>query len=235
MRETMSRLLVLACGVWPVCCLVPPAAAQSGAPTAQSSQTLMIENASPLPETYPGARYEVYFRARGGVPPLHWRAENGALPPGITLQDNGLLHGQIGRVGDFQFTAVVTDSGQPQVTVKKLFVIHVHSALVLNWKSPARVNGNRIEGSAEVTNTTPDNIDLTFIVLAVPENGRATAIGYQHFVLPAGTTKKELPFGETLPRGGYVVHVDAIGEVEAKNLIYRERMATPRPLTVAVE
>jgi hypothetical protein len=88
------------------------------------------------------------------------------------------------------------------------------------------VNSNRIEGSVEVSNTTPDPIDLTFVVLAVAENGRATAIGYQRFVL-ARTGSKELPFGDTLPRGTYVVHVDAVGEVATRNLIYRERLQTP--------
>jgi hypothetical protein len=106
--------------------------------------------------------------------------------------------------------------------------------MVLSWKNPAHVNGNRIEGSAEISNTTPDDIDLTFIVLAVPENGRAVAIGYQHFLLRRGTVGQELLFGETLPRGGYVVHVDAVGEVPARNIIYRERMQTPSMLQVAV-
>jgi hypothetical protein len=105
---------------------------------------------------------------------------------------------------------------------------------MLNWKSPARVNGNRIEGSVQVSNTTPDDIDLTYIVMAVALNGRATAIGYQHFLLPRGTTGKDLPFGDTLPHGGYVVHVDVVGEVPPKNLIYRERMETPGPLQVIV-
>jgi hypothetical protein len=106
--------------------------------------------------------------------------------------------------------------------------------MTLNWKAPAHVNGNRIEGSAEVSNTTPDDMDLTFVVLAVAANGRATAIGYQHFVLRRGTISKELPFGEALPNGGYVVHVDAVGEVPPKNLIYRERLQTPAPLQVTV-
>jgi len=94
------------------------------------------------------------------------------------------------------------------------------------------VNGNRIEGSVEVSNTTPDDIDLTFVVMAVAPNGRATAIGYQHFVLRRGTIDQELPFGETLPPGGYVVHVDAVGEVASRNVIYRQRMETPTALQV---
>jgi hypothetical protein len=204
------------------------------APTDQEENALFITNDSPLPETSPQAAYLVRFLARGGAPPLHWRIEKGALPPGIKLEDDGVLDGAADRSGEFQFTVSVKDGGKPQQTVERQFVIRVRSAFTLNWKSPAHVNGNRIEGSAEVSNNTPDDIDLTFIVLAVPPNGRATAIGYQHFPLRRGTTEKELPFGETLPHGGYVVHVDAVGEVAPKNLIYRERLQTPSPLQVTV-
>jgi hypothetical protein len=128
----------------------------------------------------------------------------------------------------------VTDSNKPQQAVQKAFVIRVRSALTLSWLTPAHVSGNRIDGSVQVSNTTPDDMDLTFIVMAVAENGRATAIGYQHFLLRRGTVGKALPFGETLPHGGYVVHVDAVGEVAARNLIYRERMQTPGALQVTV-
>jgi hypothetical protein len=156
------------------------------------------------------------------------------LPPGLKLDDDGFLHGSPEHTGEFEFTVSVTDSGQPQRSVQKVFVLRVRSAMALSWKSPAHVNGSRIEGSAQISNTTADNIDLTFIVLAVPENGRAVAIGYQHFLLRRGTLGQELPFGETLPRGGYVVHVDAVGEVPARNVIYRERMQTPTMLQVTV-
>jgi hypothetical protein len=208
--------------------------AQSTTATAQDGPDLRIENDSPLPDTYPQAHYEVRFHARGGVPVLHWHLESGTLPPGMKLEDDGLLHGEAQRTGEFQFTVSVKDGGKPQQGVQKLFLVRVRSALSLNWKVPARVNGNRIDGSVEVSNTTPDDIDLTFVVMAVAGNGRATAIGYQHFVLRRGTIAKELPFGDTLPNGGYVVHVDAVGEVAAKNLIYRERMETPAPLQVTV-
>jgi hypothetical protein len=200
----------------------------------QGESDLSIENDSELPETYPHASYEFRFRAKGGVPTLHWRVEKGEVPPGLKLEDDGFLHGSPDRTGEFHFTVSVRDGGQPQQLVQKSFVLRVRSAMTLNWKSPAHVNGSRIEGSAEISNTSADDIDLTFIVLAVPENGRAVAIGYQHFVLRRGTPAQELPFGETLPRGGYVVHVDAVGEVRARNVIYRERLQTPGPLQVAV-
>jgi len=71
-------------------------------------------------------------------------------------------------------------------------------------------------------------------VKAVAENGRATEIGYQHFPLKRGTMEMALPFGETLPNGGYVVNVTVVGEIARRNAVYREQLQTPGPLHVAV-
>lgn len=198
----------------------------------QSEPDLLIQNDAELPNAYPRMPYEYRFHARGGVPVLQWHLEKGALPPGMKLEADGRLHGAPEHKGEFHFTVSVRDGSNPQQAVQKEFTMHVLSAFALAWKVPARVNGNRIEGSVEVSNATPEDIDLTFIVMAIAANGRATAIGYQHFVLARGTIGKELPFGETLPRGGYLVNVDAVGEVAAQNLIYRERMQTPSALQV---
>jgi hypothetical protein len=96
------------------------------------------------------------------------------------------------------------------------------------------VAGNRIEGSVEVSNATPEDIDLTFDVKAVAENGRAAEIGYQHFPLKRGTLGMALPFGETLPFGAYIVNVNVVGEVAKRNAIYRQQLQTPKPLQVTV-
>lgn len=193
---------------------------------------ILIQSESDLPDTSPHANYLFHLIARG-TPPFHWHVERGALPPGIQLDDSGVLHGAAERAGEFQFTASIRDGEHRGV--EKQFIIRVHAALVLIWKNAARVNGNRIEGSVEVSNTSADDIDLTFVVMAVAIlDSRGTAIGYQHFLLRRGTTGKEIPFGETLPHGGYVIHVDAVGEVAPKNLIYRERMETPGALQVTV-
>ena len=200
----------------------------------QQTPTMVMMNESVLPETYPRAEYEYLFHVRGGVPPHHWKLEKGALPPGLKLEDSGILHGRPERSGEFQFTLSVTDGSAPPQAVQKEFVLRVRSALTVNWKTPAHVSSNRIEGSVVVSNTTPDDMDLTYVVMAVAENGRATAIGYQRFTLTKTTVDMELPFGETLPHGGYVVHVDVVGEVAQRNLIYRQRLQTPGPLQVTV-
>jgi hypothetical protein len=70
------------------------------------------------------------------------------------------------------------------------------------------------------------------IIVAVADNGRATAIGYEHFPLKAGATNVKIPFGNTLPHGGYVVHADAIAEIPTRKAILRQRLQTPQPLQV---
>jgi len=203
--------------------------------TSQDKDELMVIEPAELPSTYPHGSYQVNFHARGNyVPALHWRVESGALPPGIKLEDNGVLHGEAERAGEFQFVVAVRDGGNPQQAVQKRFVLKVEEGIKLAWKVPAHVTGNRIDGSVEVSNTTPDDMDLTFDVKAVAENGRATEIGYQHLPLKKGTIGLALPFGETLPHGAYVIYVNLVGEVAKRNAIYRERMQTPTALQVLV-
>lgn len=211
----------------------PPEGLQA-AGQGETTPGLVIENDTDLPDTYPHANYQLRFQVRGRGGGLHWKLEKGTIPPGMKLEDDGLLHGQPERTGEFQFTLSVWEGVRKDEAVQKGFILRVRSALMLNWKNYAQVRGNRIDGSAEVSNTTPDDIDLTFIVVALPPNGRAVAIGYQHFLLRHGVTEKELPFGEALPHGGYVVRVDAIGEVPPKNVIYREYLQTASALQVTV-
>ena len=235
-----ALLVVLAWGTASLACQLTPrtddedASIEVAASNPQADQGLVIQNDSELPVGYPHRFYELRFLARAATTGLHWKVVKGPLPPGLRLEDNGLLHGEPASGGEFQFTVSVAEGGRMESAVQKSFFLKVITALALSWKNPAHVNGNRIEGSVEVTNTTPDDMDLTFIVLAVAGNGRATAIGYQHFLLRRGTVAMELPFGDTLPHGGYVVHVDAVGEVVPQKLIYRERMQTAGALQVTV-
>jgi hypothetical protein len=188
-----------------------------------------------LPDTYPQEPYAVKLYAKGDyVPVLRWRVQSGALPPGIKLDENGDLRGAAERAGEFEFVVAVRDGGKPQQAVQKALMIKVVEALKVDWKVPAHVTANRIDGSVAVSNTTREDMDLTFDVKAVAENGRATEIGYQHFPLKSGTVGMTLPFGETLPHGGYVIYVNVVGEVAKRNAIYRQRMQTPGPLQVVV-
>jgi hypothetical protein len=211
------------------------ASAGNGAAQNKSEEDGLVIEPAELAPTYPHGTYQVKFHARGNyVPVLHWKLLSGTLPRGITLEDDGLLHGEAQRAGEFQFVVGVRDGGQPQQAWQKGFTIKVVEAITVAWKVPAHVNANRIEGSVEVSNTTADDMDLTFDVKAVAENGRATEIGYQRFPLKRGTIGMALPFGESLPFGGYVIHVNVVGEVAKRNAIYRQQMQTPAPLQVLV-
>ena len=208
---------------------------QHAADQAAANSSGIVIEPTDLPTTYPHGQYLVQFRPRGQfVPGLQWKLLKGALPPGIKLEERGILRGAAERAGEYRFTLSVTDSGSPRQAVQRDFVIKVLEAITLVWKVPAHVTGNRIDGSVEVSNTTLDDIDLTYDVKAVAENGRATEIGYQHFPLKKGTVGMALPFGETLPHGAYVVYVNVAGEVAMRSAIYREQMRTPNPLQVVV-
>jgi hypothetical protein len=222
---------------WLVLAISLAAYGQTGAPAnaGQSADNGLVIVPQELQDTYPQGDYQVRFHGQGNfVPTLHWRVQSGALPPGIKLEDEGLLHGAAERAGEFHFVISVRDGGQPQQAVQKAFTIKVVDAIAVAWKTPAHVTGNRIDGSVEVSNTTVDDIDLTFDVKAVAENGRATEIGYQHFPLKRGTIGMALPFGETLPFGAYIVNVNVVGEVAKRNAIYREQLQTPKALQVTV-
>ena len=213
---------------------IEAATAQDKGTTQADANAAEIEPGA-LPVTYAKGAYQVNLRVRGNfVPVLQWRVEKGALPPGITLDENGGLRGEAQRAGEFQFVVAVRDGGKPQLAIEKAYVIKVVEALTVAWKVPAHVNANRIEGSVEVTNATVDDVDLTFDVKAVAEDGRATEIGYQHFPLKKGTIGMALPFGENLPHGAYVVYVNVNGEVARRNAIYKRRLQTPAALQVVV-
>src|SRR5437870_3606894 len=81
------------------------ARAQNAPPTSstESGSQLVIETTS-LPTTYPRAAYSVKLQQHGGAPPFHWKVAKGELPPGLSLEDDGTLHGSPEKTGEYQFT-----------------------------------------------------------------------------------------------------------------------------------
>jgi hypothetical protein len=184
---------------------------------------LNIESES-LPKALLRTPYQFQLRARGGVPPYKWEITEGSLPTGIVLQGDGQLIGMPQQSGDFHFTATVRDSGRPAHEIKHSFLLTAASPLMAQWGHYPRVNGRRLEGSILVSNETERDFDLTVIVLAVNEIGRATAIGYQRFTLKKDTEGMEIPFGDNLSSGSYQLNVDAVAEVPESRSIYRTRL-----------
>jgi len=212
-------------------CALVASGQQPGPTQPQSTAPLAIVD-EPLAPLTASVEVHIPLHAKGGVPPYRWNALPGDLPPGITLQPDGVLTGRATRSGDIVLVVTVTDSGQPAHMITKSLRAQVSAALLLEWLRPPQTRGNRIDGVAEVSNGAKEDFELTVIVMAVNEIGRATALGYQHLKLKAGSGNLDIPFGATLPRGAYVVHADAVAEIPARNTILRQRLQTPAPLPV---
>ncbi len=186
----------------------------------------------PLPAIQAGVEFHVLLRARGGVPPYVWSVTSGDLPEGVTLSPEGLLAGRPTKPGAFALTLKVEDSGHPAHTINKEFHAVVGASLLFEWLEPPKVHDNRIDGVVQVSNGSKDTYDMTVYVVAIAENGRATAIGYEHFPLGADAASVKISFGNTLPHGGYVVHADAIAEIPTRKSIIRQSLQTPQALQV---
>jgi Putative Ig domain len=191
--------------------------------SAATGEPLEVRTTS-LPKAFLRQHYETRLEARGGITPLRWDLTDGAPPPGIALGQDGILSGAPTETGEFRFTVTVTDSGRPAAQRNQQLVLTVVAPLLAQWGRYPKVTGRRLEGSIIVSNQTEQAFDLTVIMMAVNEIGRATAIGYQRIALKKGTTSLEIPFGENLPQGSYELNVDAVAEVAATNSIYRARL-----------
>jgi hypothetical protein len=179
-----------------------------------------------LPQLESGVEFHTFLHAKGGVPPYAWSLADGDLPDGLSLSREGFLSGRPGRPGTFMFILKVEDSAVPAHSITKQYQAEVAAPLLLEWLDSPKVHDDRIEGTAQVSNGSKEAFDLTVIIMAVADNGRATVLGYQHFELKAGSTNVRIPFGSALGWGGYVVHADAIAEIPKRNAILRQRLQT---------
>jgi hypothetical protein len=208
--------------------LCSTSAAQQAAAT---GEPLVIKTTS-LPKAYLHQQYRVQLEAEGGISPLKWKVTSGSLPSGITLAEDGILSGIPTESGEFRFAVTVTDSGKPAHERNQELTLQVVAPLLVQWSRYPTITGTRVEGAIKVSNQTGDDFDLTAIVLAVNEIGRATAVGYQHFTLKKETDELEIPFGDNLTPGAYDLNVDVVAEVPKRNTIYRARLVTAEKLQV---
>ena len=194
---------------------------QQTAPAADLRVTIATED---LPKASLWMPYLLRLPASGGVGLYHWRLIGGSLPAGLKLADDGELAGMPQETGQFEFNLLLTDSDNPPKQLQKKLTLSIETPLAADWSRAAKVNGQRIEGSIKVSNRTGRDFDLTVIVLAVNDIGRATAIGYQHFPLKQNTRDLEISFGDTLSHGDYQVNVDVVGEEPISARIFRARL-----------
>ena len=175
-----------------------------------------------LPNPTLGEIYYQELHVADGAAPYSW-AVRGKLPPGISFDvPSATLTGTPSVPGDYRFSISVTDSSRHSASREYLVRVVEGTAITIEWtRVPAATNG-RIDGEVEISNPSTETFDLTFIAVAVNEIGRATALGYQRFHLGSG--KQKIAFGTTLPRGTYVVHADAVGEIARTRTIRRARL-----------
>ena len=192
---------------------------------------LTISEKENLPPVSLWEAYSHSVEVSGGIRPYHWSVVFGSLPHGLELRDDGEIHGTVEDSTAAEFSLSVRDNNTPPQREQKKFALRVETPLDAEWDHTARVNGQRIDGSVKVSNRTGRDFDLTVVVLAVNEIGRATAIGYQHFPLTKETRDFQIPFGDTVSRGDYTVNVDVVGEEPISNRIFRARLVTKQSVT----
>lgn len=200
---------------------------------AQQTRAPLTITTQSLPPPLLHQQYRVELKAMGGVAPVEWKISRGNLPEGLDLDaSSGVISGVPAKPGELDVTISVIDSAGN--TISRDYKIKVVAPLLIEWSTFPRVQGDRLLGSVKVSNGTKDPFDLTVIILAVNEYGKAFALGYQRFDLQPETADVEIPFGEGshLPAGSYVVHADAVAEVAAKDSIFRGRQQTPTPLVI---
>lgn len=201
------------------------AASLGAAQSAPSPGSISVATKS-LPKAFLWEPYTARLQASGGTEPYHWRLVRGPLPRGLSLSDDGVFTGGINEPSELELNVRVRDNSNPARQVNQNVVLKTETPLSADWLRKAQVNGQRIDGSIKVSNQTGRDFDLTFVVLAVNDIGRATAIGYQHFALKKNTMDMEIPFGENLTPGNYAINVDVVGEEPISKHIFRARLVT---------
>jgi putative Ig domain-containing protein len=224
----LAALLLVAAS----CCAQDTQASPADAGQQPSPDLVIVPDS--LPTCMLGEQCERQLQARGGIPPFRWAVKQGDLPPDLHLDAGGLVSGTSSSAGDYTFTVAVDDSSSPPLHAERGIRLSSRRPLLLTWKTEPHPDGRAIAGTAEVSNGSKDDLDLTFIVLAVNEYGKAFALGYQRLSLPPDKSQV-IEFQSNVPAGTYNVHADAVAEVPSKNLIRRAWLETAAPLAMSSE
>jgi Putative Ig domain len=162
------------------------------------------------------------LHASGGTAPLDWHIAKGSLPEGLDLDaGTGVVSGSAADAANYEVLIEVSDSSKPVQKTSRLYTSKTVPSLTLDWKVTPTLQVTTISGSVTVSNNGADALDLTVIIVAVNEAGKAFALGYQRFNLQRKTIDQPIAFGAQLPAGRYTVRADAIGEVAQRRKIYR--------------
>ena len=73
-------------------------------------------NSTPLQIAAHGVSYSQQLTSNNGVPPISWSVVSGSLPPGLTMNQAGLISGTPTTVATYPFAVQASDSGSPPQT-----------------------------------------------------------------------------------------------------------------------
>lgn len=181
----------------------------------------------PLPEV--GVEYKAELKAVGGRPPYRWSAMAQKLPPGLAFDSaHAIIFGTPQSDGEFSVLVQVSDSSEPPLTNTRLLVASAGAPLAIRWTDRPHISLDHLAGAVRVKNGSKDSVELTVVLVAVNEIGKAFALRYEHLTLAKGAETPDLKFDSSLPLGQYTLHADAVGEVPVKNVIYRDRREVER-------
>ena len=113
----------------------PTAALSTRAYTLNVQMPLTITNPS-LPNGLTGAPYVSIFTTTGGQPQYTYSLTDGTLPPGLSLNQIGVIQGTPTLAGSFAFTVQVSDSSLTPSAVNRTYTIAINQPLNITT-SPA--------------------------------------------------------------------------------------------------
>jgi hypothetical protein len=97
--------------------------------------SVQITTLTPLPESQAGSSYDIFIQASSCSSTFNWSVNDlEDLPPNLTFETSGELHGQLTTAGTYNFTVQVTDGNSN--TTNQLFTLVVDS----NPNPPPPVN-----------------------------------------------------------------------------------------------
>ena len=110
---------------------------------------------STLPAGTVGQPYSATLAATGGTPPYSWTASGGTLPEGVSLGANGAVSGTPIAVGNFTFTANVTDAANQSSTRQLQITINPPALTISTSSLPGGTVGQSYARSLTASGGTP--------------------------------------------------------------------------------
>jgi hypothetical protein len=210
-----------------------------GIVASQSPATAFGADHIALPEGKQNVEYEFRFESEGGAAPISWRLVGGELPPGLTLDASGRLHGlpSTARREAYKFVVEATDSATAPQRATQPFLLLIQAA-PLRIKNP---NGLRIQpphtpgASTPTTSSVPSvsmpGVEVISGLLAPPASSAATpaASGPSVSISPTGPPARQSGSPgeqnderENFEASGYIgLGVDSFAAGEIKKVLNR--------------